>query len=94
MNQLVETDSLEAVIIIDNEIDIMSTTQPNTVVNAGRMPNLAMAQPNTLEARGGAKKETPMEAICCGAHGLSVLLVRRGLCHILNEANNNDPDCN
>jgi 7,8-dihydropterin-6-yl-methyl-4-(beta-D-ribofuranosyl)aminobenzene 5'-phosphate synthase len=77
MNQLVEIDSLEAVIIIDNEIDALSTTQPNTVNNTGRLPNVAMSQPSTLDGRGAAKKEFPMEAICCGAHGLSVLLVRQ-----------------
>jgi len=74
MNQLVEIDALEAVIIIDNEIDALSTTQPNTVDNTGRLPNIAMSQPGTLDGRGAAKKELPMEAICCGAHGLSVLL--------------------
>jgi 7,8-dihydropterin-6-yl-methyl-4-(beta-D-ribofuranosyl)aminobenzene 5'-phosphate synthase len=72
---LVEVDTLEAIIIIDNEIDIMSTVPPNTVTNKGRMPNLALSQLGDVQYRGDVKKEIPMEAICCGAHGLSVLVV-------------------
>ena len=81
MINLVEIDSLEATIIIDNEIDALSTTQPNTVVNNGRLPNIAMASKHIVENRGACKKELRMEDICCGAHGLSVLLVRHTLQH-------------
>jgi 7,8-dihydropterin-6-yl-methyl-4-(beta-D-ribofuranosyl)aminobenzene 5'-phosphate synthase len=75
LSNLIEIDSLEATIVIDNEIDALSTTPPNTVNNAGRLPNIAMASPATVENRGGCKKELQMEDICCGAHGLSILLV-------------------
>ncbi|KAE8450799.1 hypothetical protein EG329_005712 [Mollisiaceae sp. DMI_Dod_QoI] len=71
---LVEIDSLEAVVIVDNDIDILSTIPPNTVTNSGRMPNLSLSQPDDVQARGECKKEIPMEAICCGAHGLSILV--------------------
>jgi 7,8-dihydropterin-6-yl-methyl-4-(beta-D-ribofuranosyl)aminobenzene 5'-phosphate synthase len=76
LDSLVEVDTLEAVVIIDNEIDILSTVQPSTVKNAGRMPNLSTGQPASIRGRGDVSKEMPMEAICCGAHGLSVLVVR------------------
>lgn len=79
MANLIEIDSLECVVIIDNEIDALSTTQPNTVNNTGRLPNIAMAPSSTIESRGGAVKEFRMEDICCGAHGLSILLVRSNL---------------
>lgn len=70
---LIEVDSLTATVIIDNEIDIMSSTPPDTLSNAGKVPNLT----NKIEARGnGCVKEFPMENICCGAHGLSVLIAR------------------
>lgn len=72
---LVEVDTLEAIIIIDNEIDIMSTTPQNTVENTGRMPNLSMSQPENVQARGQVRREMPMEDICCGAHGFSALIV-------------------
>ncbi|CZR52678.1 uncharacterized protein PAC_02555 [Phialocephala subalpina] len=72
---LVEVDALDIIVIIDNEIDILSTVPPNTVTNSGRMPNLSLSQPDNVHSRGDAKKEMPMEAICCGAHGLSILVV-------------------
>ncbi|KUJ13399.1 metallo-beta-lactamase superfamily protein [Mollisia scopiformis] len=71
---LVEVDTLEAIVIIDNEIDIMSTVPHNTVTNTGRMPNLSLSQPSNISKRGDCQKEMPMEAICCGAHGLSILI--------------------
>lgn len=70
-----EVDALDIIVIIDNDIDIMSTVPPNTVINNGRMPNLSLSQPNNVHSRGEVKKEMPMEAICCGAHGLSILVV-------------------
>lgn len=73
---LVEVDSLEAIVIIDNELDIMSWAQPDTVQVGGRFEELALSQPESLQSRGEVKKELPMESICCGAHGFSVLLVR------------------
>ncbi|CZR70284.1 uncharacterized protein PAC_20186 [Phialocephala subalpina] len=71
---LVEVDTLTLTIIIDNEIDIMSTVSANTVSNKGRMSNLSLSQPNDVSGRGDCEKEMPMEAISCGAHGLSILL--------------------
>ena len=73
---LVEIDTLEATVIIDNEIDVISSIAPNTVANTGRMSNLALGQPDLIHDRGEVKKEVPMESICCGAHGLSILVVR------------------
>jgi 7,8-dihydropterin-6-yl-methyl-4-(beta-D-ribofuranosyl)aminobenzene 5'-phosphate synthase len=75
MSELVEIDSLEAVVIIDNEIDVMSWVQPNAVQVSRQWKDLALGQPDLVLARGGATKEMPMENVCCGAHGLSVLLV-------------------
>ncbi|KAH7357125.1 metallo-beta-lactamase superfamily protein [Rhexocercosporidium sp. MPI-PUGE-AT-0058] len=81
---LVEIDSLTATIIIDNEIDVLSTT-PSIVQNKGRQANIMASQPHILMNRGEAKQEIPMEAICCGAHGLSVLVTvtKDGVSHSL-----------
>jgi 7,8-dihydropterin-6-yl-methyl-4-(beta-D-ribofuranosyl)aminobenzene 5'-phosphate synthase len=76
MTNLIEIDNLEAIIVIDNEIDGLSTIQPNTITNAGRLPNIIMSPGSTIESRSGAMKEFRMEDICCGAHGFSVFLVR------------------
>ncbi|KAL3475070.1 beta-lactamase-like protein [Aspergillus californicus] len=71
---LVEVDSLEAHIIIDNELDPMSAISPDTVQVSGQMGTLAMRSPHNLNDRGDAHKELRMEDICCSAHGLSILL--------------------
>ncbi|KAL4923504.1 cytochrome P450 [Aspergillus undulatus] len=71
---LVEVDSLEAHVLIDNELDPMSTIAPDTVQVSGMMYHLAMGSPHHLDDRGDAHKELQMEDICCSAHGLSILL--------------------
>lgn len=73
---LVEVDSLEAHVLIDNELDPMSTIAPDTVQVSGLMGHLAMSSPHNLDDRGDAHKELRMEDLCCSAHGLSILLVR------------------
>ncbi|KAL4906759.1 hypothetical protein BDW74DRAFT_189928, partial [Aspergillus multicolor] len=71
---LVEVDSLEAHVIIDNDLDPMSTIAPDTVQVSGLMGYLAMNSPHHLTDRGDAHRELQMEDICCSAHGLSVIL--------------------
>lgn len=73
---LVEIDSLEATVIIDNELDPLSPVAPDTVHVSGLMGNLAKCSRNTLDDRGPACKELRMDNICCSAHGLSILVVR------------------
>jgi 7,8-dihydropterin-6-yl-methyl-4-(beta-D-ribofuranosyl)aminobenzene 5'-phosphate synthase len=79
---LVEIDSLEIQVIIDNELDPMSPVQPDTVqVTGGSMGHIALMISPSLKAdeRGGAIKELRMEDICCSAHGLSIMAVGVGL---------------
>lgn len=75
---LVEIDSLEIQVIIDNELDPMSPVQPETVqVTGGSMGHIALTTSPSLQPdeRGGAIKELRMEDICCSAHGLSIMVV-------------------
>lgn len=72
---LQEIDSLEATIIIDNELDPMSPAAPDTVQVSGLMGTLALGSPHRLDDRGDATQELRMEDICCSAHGLSILVV-------------------
>jgi len=74
MASLVEIDSLEAIIIIDNELDPLSHIAPDTVNVSGHWKDLGFSREPILSSRGNAA-ELPMEALCCGAHGLSILLV-------------------
>ena len=71
MRNLVEIDSLEAIVIVDNELDPLSSIAPNTVQVQGAWA----PEKEHLHERGNAM-ELLMESLCCGAHGLSVLLVQ------------------
>lgn len=75
---LLEIDSLEIQVIIDNELDPMSAPAPGTVqMIGGTMGHIALstAQPLQPGERGDAVKELRMEDICCSAHGLSIMVV-------------------
>lgn len=79
IQNLVEVDSLEIHVLVNDEIDQISPS-PNALVKhtqsfAG-VPLSPVADP---AARGGAKLEMPMRNICCGAHGLSLFLVSKTL---------------
>ncbi|CEJ56984.1 Putative Metallo-beta-lactamase superfamily protein [Penicillium brasilianum] len=71
---LQEVDSLEAIVIIDNELDPLSPPAPNTVQVAGNLGTIGLNSMHKLTDRGGACRELQMEDICCSAHGLSILL--------------------
>jgi 7,8-dihydropterin-6-yl-methyl-4-(beta-D-ribofuranosyl)aminobenzene 5'-phosphate synthase len=76
MSSLVEVDSVEILVINDNEVDPMSYyTHPDLQVS-GQMRDLATFSPNHVHDRGDAKNELRMESLCCGSHGLSLMIVR------------------
>lgn len=67
---LLEIDSLEVTVLVDNEIDWMSTNPPCCIPETG---GYLARKPAGLDETG-----TPIlnfMNICCGAHGLSLLLV-------------------
>lgn len=72
---LVQVDALEALVIIDNELDPLSSAAPDTVHVSGSMAHLALSSPHRLRDRGDASRELRMDDICCAAHGLSILVV-------------------
>lgn len=79
-HNLAEIDSLEATVIIDNELDPLSTIAPDTVHVAGQMATLAKCSPHKVDDRGPACRELKMEDLCCSAHGLSILVVSISFC--------------
>jgi 7,8-dihydropterin-6-yl-methyl-4-(beta-D-ribofuranosyl)aminobenzene 5'-phosphate synthase len=83
ISNLVEVDSLTIQVIVNNEVDpISNSTNPNVKQTYGLMgPSLSpIADP---KLRGGAQKELRMDSICCGAHGLSLLITttKDGISH-------------
>ncbi|KAF4999562.1 hypothetical protein FDECE_11483 [Fusarium decemcellulare] len=71
---LAEVDSIEILALVNDEIDQISPS-PNAHVqhpqSFGGVPLDVIADPTV---RGGAKLELPMRNLCCGAHGLSLLI--------------------
>lgn len=78
---LQEVDSLEAIVIIDNELDPISPAAPDTVQMTGLMGTIGMNSQHPLTDRGDACAELRMDDICCSAHGLSILVVRQPFYH-------------
>lgn len=76
MASLIEVDSLEVLVIIDNELDPISTYQlPSTTLTAtGNMMHIAHANPVLPIDRGPNTTELRMDNICCSAHGLSLMI--------------------
>ncbi|KAJ5288613.1 hypothetical protein N7478_001643 [Penicillium angulare] len=71
---LQEVDSLEATVIIDNELDPMSPAAPDTVHLSGQIGSIAVRPDSKISGRGDAIYELRMGNICCAAHGLSILI--------------------
>lgn len=71
---LEEVDSLEVLVIVDNEVDPISKYVP-TVVAYGNLGHIAMASPHVPNDRGEGVREVRMNQVCCAAHGLSLMVV-------------------
>ncbi|KAF2001074.1 metallo-beta-lactamase superfamily protein [Amniculicola lignicola CBS 123094] len=72
---LVPLDNLSILAIVDNEVDPMSPAPP-CVTATGNLGHIALGKGTPVgEQRGGGMvKEIAMEQLCCGAHGLSLML--------------------
>jgi 7,8-dihydropterin-6-yl-methyl-4-(beta-D-ribofuranosyl)aminobenzene 5'-phosphate synthase len=75
MTGLTEIDSLEILVIVDNEVDPMSTYSNPAIQATGNIVHIGMRSPSEVHDRGDAAKELRMDSICCGAHGLSLMIV-------------------
>jgi hypothetical protein len=75
MAGLQEIDSVEITVIIDNEVDPLSVYTNEGLEVSGRLQDIAMTSKFPAPNRGEAKAEMRMEQLCCGAHGLSYLIV-------------------
>jgi 7,8-dihydropterin-6-yl-methyl-4-(beta-D-ribofuranosyl)aminobenzene 5'-phosphate synthase len=75
MAALTEIDSLEILVIVDNEVDPISTYSNPAVQATGNVIHIGMRSQTPVSDRGDAAKEIRMDSICCGAHGLSLMIV-------------------
>lgn len=76
MSPLVEVDSVEILVIVDNEVDPISTYSNPAIQASGNLVHIGMRSQTEIHGRGDASKELRMDNICCGAHGLSLMIVR------------------
>lgn len=75
MSSLVEIDAVEVLVINDNEVDPMSPyTNPGLQVS-GQFKDVVVGSRHPVHGRGAATKELKMEDLCCGSHGLSLMIV-------------------
>ncbi|KAL6242240.1 hypothetical protein RBB50_010788 [Rhinocladiella similis] len=74
MAQLAEIDSLEVLVIVDNELDPISSYQVPGLTVGGQLADVALRAPLQHAERGGAGFEIRMDNLCCGSHGLSLMI--------------------
>ena len=75
MAPLVELDALEILVIVDNEVDPMSTYQNPALKVSGQLLDIGLKSETDVHDRGDGSKELRMDSVCCGAHGLSLMIV-------------------
>ncbi|KAK5452921.1 hypothetical protein LTS15_007069 [Exophiala xenobiotica] len=74
---LVDLDSLSITAIINDEIDLISPSRHSDVDHPGSFAGVPLKShhgQDWTDAHGGANVEMRMDSICCGAHGLSLLV--------------------
>jgi 7,8-dihydropterin-6-yl-methyl-4-(beta-D-ribofuranosyl)aminobenzene 5'-phosphate synthase len=76
MSSLVELDAVEILVIADNEVDPMSSYSHPDLTVSGQLGDIARLGPLLEDSRGDAKFEIRLGNVCCGAHGLSLMIVR------------------
>lgn len=75
MEGLLDLDSIEVLVIVDNELDPISPSPSDNVHQEGGIKDIAMRTPRLLDDRGkSVEYDLPMSRICHAAHGLSLLI--------------------
>lgn len=75
---LLELDSVEILVIVDNELDPISKSPNPAVEQTGGLQTIGIHGPDISQEPGrgkaGSWREMRMDQICCGAHGLSLMI--------------------
>ncbi len=75
LSTLAEVDSMEILIVVNDEIDQISRSPNQAIKQVGGLASLKMAPIDPTEPRNGAVAELKMNHICCGAFGFSAVIV-------------------
>ncbi|CAK3903745.1 Hypothetical predicted protein [Lecanosticta acicola] len=74
-HDLVELDSLEILVIVDNELDPISPSPNPAVKQSGTLRDISWASaPLPQNDRAECDREIRMDEVCCSAHGLSLMV--------------------
>ena len=76
MDTLAEVDSVEILVIVDNEVDPISSYPHPDLKVTGNIIDVAQRVPLNDPSRGDAQSVLKLTNVCCGAHGLSLMIVR------------------
>lgn len=78
MADLVEVDNIEIRVLINDQLDNIAPSWHPEVEARGRFSHVPSKQLNDeqSQSRGGAKIELDFNGGCCGAHGLSLMIVQ------------------
>lgn len=74
---LEELDSLEILVIVDNELDPISASQIPDIKQYGNLKDIALANGPVTDVRSRNESdvyEVRMDKVCCSAHGLSLMI--------------------
>ncbi|KAJ0117515.1 metallo-beta-lactamase superfamily protein [Diaporthe amygdali] len=74
---LLEVDYIEIKVIVDNEVDPISPSNNPAVQYTGFLQGVSLDRLPSGDDRGGAVAELKMGNICCGAHGLSLMITAK-----------------
>jgi 7,8-dihydropterin-6-yl-methyl-4-(beta-D-ribofuranosyl)aminobenzene 5'-phosphate synthase len=74
-SSLIEVDSVEILVIVDNEVDPVSRYINEGVAVLSRFIDFGINSPNLPTDRSDQCRELKMDALCCGAHGLPLMIV-------------------
>jgi 7,8-dihydropterin-6-yl-methyl-4-(beta-D-ribofuranosyl)aminobenzene 5'-phosphate synthase len=75
--KLAEADELEFYVIVNDELDFISASPSPVVKQVGPFTGGPISTVPEDEDRGGVDKQLNMSNLCCGALGLSLLIVRQ-----------------
>lgn len=73
----IEVDSIEIRVLVNDQLDNNAASWNPEVQAPGRLSHMPLRSldEQQSQARGGAKAEISFANSCCGAHGLSLLIV-------------------
>lgn len=77
MSDLVEVDEIRIRVLINDQLDNIAPSWHPDVEDRGRFSHVQLKRldDQSSQARGGAKHELDFNGGCCGAHGLSLMIV-------------------